>query len=374
MSTPARVLIAPDSFKGTASAVQVAEAIGRGWRTQRPQDLLTLIPMADGGEGTLDTFAAAVPGAAVRPVTVTGPDNRPVASHWLLLPDGTGVVELAATSGITLLDRLRPLTAHSRGFGQAIAAALRHGVQRLVLGIGGSASTDGGAGMLAELGARFLDADGVPVPDGGAGLGRLESVDLSGLPPLPVGGVTVLTDVTSPLLGPGGAAAVYGPQKGADLEGIAVLEAGLGRLATVSGPDTSPTAAVSGAGAAGGVGFALALWGAMLVPGAAAVSELLGLPELVGDSDLVITGEGRFDHQSGLGKVPGHLLELAGRLPVALVAGDITGSTERFVDALALRELAGSVAAAMDEPLPHLESAGRQLAQAFSRRRQLSAG
>ncbi|WP_241986517.1 glycerate kinase, partial [Cryobacterium fucosi] len=173
--TPARaggraVVIAPDSFKGTIGASDAARRIAAGWASVRPQDRLRLLPMADGGEGTLDAFELAVPGATRMPVTVPGPDDRPVDTHWLLLPDGTGVVELAATSGITLLDRLRPLDAHTLGFGQAIAAALDHGVTRLLLAIGGSGSTDGGSGMLRALGAVLLDSAGRPVPPGGRGL------------------------------------------------------------------------------------------------------------------------------------------------------------------------------------------------------------
>ena len=147
-----RVVIAPDSFKGTASAAEIADAVAVGWRSERPDDDLVLLPMADGGEGTLDAVAAAVPGSERVPVTVTGPDDRPVETAWLRLPDGRALVELAATSGLTLLDGLRPDTAHTTGFGQAIAAALDAGATGLLLGIGGSASTDGGVGALQALG------------------------------------------------------------------------------------------------------------------------------------------------------------------------------------------------------------------------------
>jgi len=217
-----RVVIAPDSFKGTIDARSAAAAIAEGWASVRPADEVRLVPMADGGEGTLEVLA--VPGARRIPVRVTGPDDREVEAVVLLLPDGTGVVELASTSGITLLDRLRPLQAHTRGFGAAIGAVLDAGAVGLLLTIGGSASTDGGAGALRELGARFLDARGREVPDGAAGLLELEAVDLTGLRPVPPGGVRVVTDVTSPLLGPGGAAAVYGPQKGASPDDVVELE------------------------------------------------------------------------------------------------------------------------------------------------------
>ena len=268
-----RVVIAPDSFKGTASAADAASALAAGWRSVRPADDLVLRPMADGGEGTLDAFESAVPGARRMPVTVRGPVSAAVETHWLLLPDGTGVVELAATSGITLLDPLEPLDAHTAGFGEAIAAALDHGVERLLLGLGGSASSDGGMGALAVLGGRFLDAARRPVRLGNRGLGTLARVDLSGLRPLPHGGAIILGDVTNPLLGELGAAAVFGPQKGADAATVEVLESNLARLARLvpSGGRVASEARVSrsadlattpGAGAAGGTGFGLLAWGA----------------------------------------------------------------------------------------------------------------
>jgi glycerate kinase len=214
MESVERVVIAPDSFKGTASATGVARALAAGWAGVRPADELVLMPMADGGEGTLDAFELAVAGARRMPVTVVGPDDRPVLTSWLLLPDGTGVVELASTSGITLLDPLRPLDAHTAGFGQAIAAALGHGVTRLYLALGGSASTDGGTGALAALGAVFTDAGGTPLPAGGRGLADLRAADLGGLPALPAEGALILSDVTNPLLGPNTAAAPLGPSAG----------------------------------------------------------------------------------------------------------------------------------------------------------------
>ena len=244
---PCRIVIAPDSFKGTATAAQVAEAIGAGWREVRPADTVRSLPMADGGEGTVAAFEAAVPGALRQPVTVTGPDDRTVDTYWLQLPDGSGVVELASTSGITLLHPLRPMTAHSRGFGQAISAALDAGVSRLLLAIGGSSSTDGGTGVLKELGARLLDRHGDPIADGGAGLLDLATADLSALRPLPPGGVFVLSDVTAPLNGPSGAAHVFGAQKGATGEQISVLDAVLNRWGGFGTGADMP-----GAGAAGG--------------------------------------------------------------------------------------------------------------------------
>lgn len=360
-----RVVIAPDSFKGTATAADAASALAAGWRSVRPADELVLRPMADGGEGTLDAFESAVPGARRMPVTVRGPVSAPVATHWLLLPDGTGVVELAATSGITLLDPLEPLDAHTAGFGEAIAAALDHGVERLLLGLGGSASTDGGAGALSVLGGRFLDAARRPVRLGNRGLGTLARVDLTGLRPLPPGGAVILGDVTNPLLGELGAAAVFGSQKGADAATIAVLESNLARLARlVSGP-VRPLAARPGAGAGGGAGFGLLAWGAEMGGGAALVAEAVGLDGAIADADLVITGEGRFDGQSEAGKAPTTVAALAGDagVPTALVAGAITADPRGFAASVALADLAGGGAPAMAEPLRWLEAAGAELAR-----------
>ncbi|MFE5409042.1 glycerate kinase [Microbacterium sp. NPDC056569] len=371
------VVIAPDSFKGTIGAAAAAEALAAGWRRELPASEIRLMPMADGGEGTVDAFAAAVPGARRMPVTVTGPEDEPVGASWVLLPPtpdaprGTAVVELANTSGIELLGtppRLRAFDAHTRGFGEAIAAALGHGVSRLVLGIGSSSSTDGGTGMLTALGARFTDAAGRPVAAGARGLGPVAAADLSGLAPLPPGGVTVLSDVTNPLLGPRGAAAVFGPQKGALPDDIAVLDAGLARLAGLV--DADPDA--PGAGAAGGTGFGLLAWGAQLVPGSAAVAELVGLDAAVAAASVVVTGEGSYDGQSAAGKVPAHVGAVAGAsgVPVALVAGRIAADadTSGFAATASLTELAGSGQAAMAETARWLEEAGARLARALEAR------
>lgn len=371
------VVIAPDSFKGTITAAGAAEALAAGWRRERPSDRLRLMPMADGGEGTVDAFATAVPGARRMPITVTGPAGTPVEASWVLLPAtddapaGTGVVELASASGIELLGtppRLRPFDAHTRGFGEAIAAALAHGVSRLVLGIGSSSSTDGGAGMLTALGARFTDASGSPIVDGARGLATVSSADLSRLAPLPPHGVTVLSDVTNPLLGARGAAAVFGPQKGAAPDDIAVLDAGLARFAALL--DADPDA--EGAGAAGGTGFGLLAWGARLVPGAAAVAELIGLDEAVASGTVVVTGEGSYDGQSAAGKVPAHVGAVAATagVPAMLVAGRIAGDAEvsGFAATASLTALAGSSDAAMAEPAHWLSEAGAALARAVADR------
>jgi glycerate kinase len=357
------VVIAPDSFKGSAAADIAASAIARGWASVRPTDSLVLLPMADGGEGTVDAFAMAFANSIRMPLTVTGPDDRPVEAEWLLLADGTGVVELANASGITLLDPLRPFDAHTLGFGQLIAAALDHGVTRLLLGIGGSSSTDGGAGVLVALGARLLDAAGSDAPLGNRGLGLLSSIDLTNLRALPAGGAVVLSDVTNPLLGELGAAAVFGPQKGATAEEIPVLDANLARLAAL----LSAKASAPGAGAAGGTGFGLLAWGAEIAAGSAAVGEALGMPAAAASARLVITGEGRFDAQSAAGKVPSYLSALARQVgaDAALVAGVIQATTGTFSDAVSLTELAGGSAAAQVDAERWLVEAGTVLARRF---------
>lgn len=375
----ARVVLAPDSFKGSIRAADAARALADGWRRVDPAAAIALLPMADGGEGTLDAFAAAVPGATPVSVEVTGPDGTRVAATWLLLPPepglpgGTGVVELASTSGIELLGPQRlPWDAGTAGFGQAVAAALAHGVSRLVLGIGSSASTDGGAGLLSALGARITDAAGAPIAPGLRGLATAHAVDLTGLPALPAGGVLVLSDVTNPLTGPDGAAAVFGPQKGLGPVDIAAADAALARWAELVGVDPrSP-----GAGAAGGVGTALRAWGAWLAPGSAEVAALIALAPAIAGARVVVTGEGSFDGQSAAGKAPAHVAALAADagVPVALVAGRIAGDadTAGFAASVSLTQLAGSADAALADPARWLREAGARLAERLTSVRRLA--
>lgn len=196
-----RVIIAPDSFKGSASAVAAASALADGWLAQRPADQVTRLPLADGGEGTLDVLAAAVTGARWQQAQVTGPDGVPVNCGWLELPGAAAAVELARASGLPLLARADPMGAHTIGLGEVIGRALDHGAREILIGLGGSAGTDGGTGALAALGARFLDAGGRDLPPGGGALAGLAAVNTSHLRPPPAGGVTCLADVTAPLLG-----------------------------------------------------------------------------------------------------------------------------------------------------------------------------
>ena len=364
-----RIVLAPDSFKGTITAADAAAALAEGWRSVDPGAEFVHRPMADGGEGTVAAFAAAVPGARAMPVTVDSPAGVRIETTWLLLPAtpdaprGTAVVDLGSTSGIELLDVLRPWDADTTGFGQAIAAALDHGVSRLVVGIGSSASTDGGTGMLSALGARFLDASGVPVARGARGLADIISVDRTGLRPAPE--VRVLTDVTNPLTGARGAAAVFGPQKGlVAADDIARVDEGLARLAGILESD----ATLPGSGAAGGTGAALVVWGGVLAPGAAEVAELIGLAAAIADADVVITGEGSYDGQSGDGKVPSFLASLAAAAGARamLAAGRIApdADTALFAASASLTELAGSSDAALAEPARWLIAAGAALARA----------
>jgi glycerate kinase len=361
-----RVVIAPDSFKGSLAAAEAALAISEGWLSVRPDDEIALLPQADGGEGTLAAVASAVPGAVLRSAgPVTGPDGRPTPGSWLDLPDGTAVVELAQASGIPLMASLDPLGATTRGLGEVIAAALDAGATALVIGLGGSASTDGGAGALAALGMRLLDDDGRPIGDGGGELARLARVDRSDLRDAPAGGVRLLSDVTAPLLGPEGAAAVYGPQKGADAEDIRTLDAALARFADLLGDG----AATPGAGAAGGAGFGfLAAWGARIEAGSQAIARLTGFAAAAASADVVITGEGRYDATSATGKVVGNALALVdqGKARTFVIAGQIDAvpvtPERRPVTAFSLAELAGSPEDAMADPARWLREAGAQAA------------
>ncbi|KJQ55701.1 glycerate kinase [Microbacterium sp. SA39] len=363
-----RVVLAPDSFKGTITAADAAAALESGWTEVDPGAEFIHRPMADGGEGTVAAFAAAVPGATRMPVAVEGPTGAMIDTTWLLLPptvdapQGTAVIDLASTSGIELLDRLRPWDADTTGFGQAIAAALDHGVSRVVVGIGSSGSTDGGTGMLTALGARFLDAAGAPVLRGARGLAGIASVDLAGLRAAP--DVRVLTDVTNPLIGPRGASAVFGPQKGLNsVADITLADRGLGRLAVLLGLDAD----LPGTGAAGGTGGALVAWGGVLAPGAAEVAQLIGLADAIAAADVVITGEGSYDGQSGDGKVPSFIATLAADAgaQALLAAGRITedADTDLFAASASLTDLAGSSDAALAEPARWLRAAGAELAR-----------
>ena len=328
-----RIVIAPDKFKGSLPAAEVAAAITAGLRAVCPAAELITIPVADGGEGTVDAAVAA--GFERVPVTAAGPAGDPVRPSYARRGE-IAVVELACVCGLARLPggRPAPLTASSFGAGGVLRAALEAGARRIVLGVGGSASTDGGAGLLQALGARVLDTRGeLAGPVGGGALRDVAALDLSGLHPAlqPIGRsaeLTLAADVDNPLTGPDGAAEVYGPQKGASVAEVAVLAAGLRRWAAVVaaavGQDWSHA---PGSGAAGGVGFAArAVLGATRRPGIDVVLELAGFGTALDGADLVITGEGSLDAQSLAGKAPVGVARAAARLgiPVVAVAGRST--------------------------------------------------
>ncbi len=304
----ARVLIAADKFKGSLTAVQVAERVTAGLRKAAPHVEVESLPVADGGDGTVDAAVAA--GFERREVRVAGPLGHEVSAAFALR-DGTAVVEMAEASGLQRLPAgvFAPLTASTYGSGELLRAALDAGARTIVFGVGGSATTDGGAGMLSALGARFLDADGEPLPPGGGGLEGLATADLSGLDTrLADVDFVLASDVDNPLTGPKGAPAVYGPQKGASPDDVAALDAALAHYAKILeaaiGPKAAEYAAAPGAGAAGGIGYGALVLGARFRPGIEVMLDVLGFGPALDRATLVITGEGSLDEQTLHGKAP----------------------------------------------------------------------
>jgi glycerate 2-kinase len=328
-----RVLVAPDSFKGTFSSVVVAHALADGWRTARPMDDLVLAPMTDGGEGMLEAVSV-VDGWQRLPVAAKDPLLRTLSASFLR--DGErAVVELAAASGLSTLraDERRAMAASTFGTGQVLAAAIGLGCRHIVLGLGGSATTDGGAGILEALGARFLDAHGVDLPPGGGPLGDLASVDLSGLSPiLHEVHLTLATDVTNPLLGEHGAALTYAQQKGASREQVAELDRALQRFADVLEAATGQALRYQpGTGAAGGATFGLLaiadhFRSLEVRPGVEVAMALTGFEDRLAAADLVLTGEGLVDSQTAFGKTALGVAERAraAGLPTICFGGGIT--------------------------------------------------
>ena len=335
-----RVVAAPNPYKGSLSAPEAAAAIRRGvLRVWSDAEVLE-VPVADGGEGTVDALVAAHGGDLVT-VTVEGPLGEPVEASFGLIDEGrTAVVELAAASGLPLVSRghENPRIASTYGFGQLLEAARMRGVGQIIAGIGGSATNDGGAGMAQALGYRLLDAAGDELARGGASLRRLARIDASGVDP----GwreieVSVACDVTNPLYGPQGATAVYGPQKGVTPELVPELDGALARLAEVIAEDLGAHVAdIPGAGAAGGSGAGLvAFVGASLLPGAPLVVEAAGFDDALRGSDLVFGGEGRLDGQTVYGKGPSEVARrarLAG-VPAVMLAGHLGEGWERLLAA-----------------------------------------
>ncbi|HJQ48599.1 MAG TPA: glycerate kinase [Amycolatopsis sp.] len=344
-----RVVIAPDKFKGTLPAKEVADAIAAGFRRAVPGVETLECPIADGGDGTVAAAVAA--GFTHVAVAATGPTGERVASGYARHGD-TAVVELAAVSGLSLLPggTPAPLTATTIGVGELVGHALADGCTRIVLGLGGSASTDGGAGMLQALGVRLLDSEGRDLPPGGKALPTLARVDLSGLDPrVRAAEVVVASDVDNPLLGEHGAAAVYGPQKGADADQVGMLESALAHFADVVDPRA---AALPGAGAAGGTGYAaLVVLGARFRPGIDVVLEMTGFQDMLRGADLVVTGEGSFDEQTLRGKGPAGIATAARARGIPVVA--ITGHLALAPEVLAQHGFSGAYGLTGMEPDVH---------------------
>ena len=303
-----RVLIAADKFKGSLTAVQVAERVTAGLRRVVPDLEVEALPVADGGDGTVAAAVAA--GFERREVAVAGPLGQEITAAFAVRAE-TAVVEMAEASGLQRLPAgvFAPLTASTYGSGELLRAALDAGARSIVFGVGGSATTDGGAGMLSALGARFLDADGEPVAPGGGGLADLATADLSGLDPRLASVEFILaSDVDNPLTGPKGAPAVYGPQKGASPDDVQALDSALAHYAKVLegavGTKAAEYAASPGAGAAGGIGYGALLVGARFRPGIDVMLDVLGFAPALEWADLVITGEGSLDEQTLHGKAP----------------------------------------------------------------------
>jgi glycerate kinase len=328
MISPMKVVVAPNAFKGSLSAPQAAAAIARGVREVFPEAEVVEIPVADGGDGTLEALVTAHRGE-YRPVEVEGPLGDPVQSAYGLIDSGrTAVVELASASGLALLPPARrdPRKTSTYGFGQLFVAARKAGVDHVIAGIGGSATNDGGAGMAQALGYRLLDATGHDLARGGAALLQLDRIDAAGVDPRwRLLKVDVACDVTNLLTGPEGASFVYGPQKGADQQTVRMLDSALAHLADVIERDLDKRVAkIPGAGAAGGTGAGLiAFLDARLMPGAALVVDASGFDRQLKGAQLVITGEGRVDSQTAYGKAPGEVARRAqaAGIPTLLLAG-----------------------------------------------------
>ncbi len=353
LSAPPVAVCAPNAFKGTLSALAAAKALGLGVRDAGASAIL--VPVADGGDGTLDVLLAARPGSSVARLRVTGPLGASVTARLGMLEATTSVVELAEASGLRLVPpaQVDAMHATSRGTGELIRRALDAGCTRIVVGVGGSACTDGGAGLLQALGVRLLDAHGAEIAPGGAGLEGLVEIDVSDLhPELARCSIEVACDIRSPLLGPEGAARMFAAQKGASPAEVERLERALAHLADVAhdlaGGDV---AALQGAGAGGGCGFGLALIGARLMPGAALVCDVVGLDSSLSGASIAITGEGRLDGQTRVGKAPAEVAARAKRsgIPCVAVCGTVADRLPDLFDAaIALDELDAGV-----DPMRH---------------------
>ena len=325
-----KIVIAPDSYKGSIYASDAARAMEDGVRRVLPDAEVVLVPVADGGDGTLETLVE-TSGGRIITSDVTGPLGETVSAQWGAMGDGvTAVAEMARTSGLALvrLENRDPLNATTYGLGEVILEALEAGYRRFILGIGGSATNDAGAGMAQALGVRLLDADGAELPPGGAALARLARIDTSGLDPRAADAdFDVACDVNNPLTGPEGASAVYGPQKGATPEIVEQLDAALANFADVVKRDLGADVdGVPGSGAAGGLGGGImAFLGGRLRPGVDIVLDTVDLASRLDGADLIITGEGCMDFQTVYNKAPIGVARLAGErnIPVIGVSGSL---------------------------------------------------
>lgn len=370
-----RIVLAPDSFKGSLTAAEACRAIENGLRRVWPGVQVTAIPMADGGEGTVQSLVDATGGRFVDCV-VRDPLGRATAARYGILGDDTtAVIEMAAASGLPLVAESErdPKATTTWGTGELIAHALDGGCRHVIVGIGGSATNDGGAGMAQALGVRLLDADGRELGPGGAELLRLERIDAAGLhPAVAACRVTVACDVTNPLCGPLGASAVYGPQKGASPADVALLDDALRRFANVVRRDLGcDVATTPGAGAAGGLGAGLvAFLGAELAPGVDIVARAVSLDARVAQADLVITGEGRIDAQTGFGKtVSGVVAAARGHgVPAIALCGSLGGDVGSLGLELAMPIADGPMGLpeAMGRAAPLLADAAERLARALA--------
>ena len=330
-----KIVIAPDSFKESLTALEAAESIENGFKRVLPHAEYIKVPMADGGEGTVQSLVDATGGKIIQK-QVTGPLGQPVEAFFGLLGDGeTAVIEMAAASGIHLVpgNKRNPLVTTTRGTGELIAACLDHGVNHIIIGIGGSATNDGGAGMAKALGAKLLNKDGVEIGEGGGSLAELDSIDISVLDPrLKHLKIEVACDVDNPLTGEKGASAIFGPQKGATPEMVLQLDENLAHYASIIKRDLGKSIKdVAGAGAAGGLGGGLlAFLPTELKRGIDIVISASGLLEIVKDADLVITGEGKIDSQTIFGKTPIGVAKTAKKygVPVIGIAGNIARDSE----------------------------------------------
>ena len=371
-----RVVVAPQEFKGSLTAAQAAEAIAAGVRDALPDAAVDVVPMSDGGAGLVDALLAARGGARMT-TRAHDPMMRLVDASWALLADGAAAVEIAAASGLVLLtaEERDPLVATTRGTGELMSAALDRGCARIIVGVGGSATVDGGAGAMQALGARLFDAQGADLPPGGGPLLRLDRIDLSARDPRLAGAaIRVACDVTNTLCGPQGAAAVFGPQKGASPDGVRTLDAALQRFAEIvrraAGVDLLP---VPGGGAAGGLAAGLlVVAGATVEPGFTLVAEAVGLEARVAAADLVITGEGRLDAQTAFGKTADGVAKLArahGRR-VAIVAGSVDAAYDRAGSPFDVVEQATPAGMPLDEAMrragPLVREAATRVARALA--------